>query len=76
MIDDPFQTLLGVTLTAVAVHNAPALSGLLNGLSLQVSALLDQALSDPARVDVRWIEGYNAWCARWAAAQSPGSPIG
>lgn len=75
-LDSPFDVLFGVTLTAVAVHHAPALTGVLTGLSVYLSDLFDLALSDPAGADVRWVEGYNAWCARWAAAQSrPASPI-
>lgn len=73
----PFDVLLDLALVPVAVHHAPALSGLLTGLSVQVTHFLDHALSDPAGADVRWIEGYNSWCRRWAAAQTrPELPIG
>jgi hypothetical protein len=66
----PFTVCVGISLV---VANAGPFAGVLDSLSLQ----LNQTLSGRYVADVRWVEGYNAWCARWAAAQSsPGSPIG
>lgn len=63
---------MGIHLAWTLVVHAPAFSELLNGVSLH----LHQQLSGRYRPDVRWIEGYNAWCGQWAAAQSrPGPPI-